>query len=63
MANEIAGGQEIVQRFHEAWRRSAVIEGYRARHLAQVRPIFGEAIEQAGDRGFAFADQDAIHSA
>src|SRR5436305_7267198 len=25
MANEIAGGQEIVQRFHEAWRRSAEI--------------------------------------
>ena len=33
-----------------------MIECYAARHLPQVRPIFGESIQQAGDRGFAFAN-------
>ena len=42
MPNEIARRQEIIQRFHEGWRRPAMIECYAARHLPQVRPIFGE---------------------
>jgi hypothetical protein len=63
MPNDIARRQEIIQRFHEGWRRPAMIECYAAGHLPQVRPIFGESIQQAGDRGFAFANQHAIHSA
>src|SRR5947208_15840544 len=63
MPNDIARRQEIIQRFHEGWRRPAMIECYAARHFPQVRPIFGESIQQASDRGFAFANQHAIHSA
>jgi hypothetical protein len=40
-----------------------MIKCYAAGRLFQVRPIFGERIQQTGDRRFAFTDQDAIHSA
>src|SRR5205814_2124941 len=43
MPNDIARRQEIIQRFHEGWRRPAMIECYAARHLPQVRRSLARA--------------------
>jgi len=61
MPNDIARRQEIIQRFHEVGggRDDRVL---RSQAPPSGSPIFGESIQQAGDRGFAFANQHAIHT-
>src|SRR4029077_18860275 len=62
VSREMAGGRQIVERLHERWRRTPVIECHAAGNLFHVAPVLRDRLQQSFDRRFAFTGQHAIHS-
>src|SRR6266705_2708267 len=63
MLNQVARGQQMIERMHKRGRRTAMVECYAARDIFQACPTLRESLKQASDRRFTFTDQHAIHCA